>query len=176
MILRRNYKLRLLFIILLFSLFFILLNIANIQVLGVRNINKDEKLFQEIIFPGYIFATKINHSVQLTPVFEFFGIDKNYNILLTKTIVKDLGWGMPSTPEGDFSFQNNEMVIENINRKIPTLIFRVSYISKPELILRGRIYDLRFLVNDSNALEIKNKKISIINRIWFLLMKKNKGG
>lgn len=172
MIMGSSYKSKLFFIIMLFILFFIIINIPNMDVLEIKNINKDEILFQEKIFPGYIFATKINHSVQLTPVLEFFKIDKNYNILLTKTIVKDLGWGMPSTPEGDFSYQNGEMVIENINRKISTFIFRVSYISKPELILRGRTYDLRFLVDDSNALEIRNKRISIISRICFLLRKK----
>ena len=173
MIPRSSYKLKLFFIIILFILFFIIINIPNIDVLEIKNIDKNEILFQEKIFPGYIFATKINHSVQLTPVLEFFEIDKNYNMLLTKTIIKDLGWGMPSTPEGDFSYQNNEMVIENINKKISTFIFRVSYISKPELILRGRAYDLRFLVSDSNALKITNKKISIINRVCFLLRKKS---
>jgi hypothetical protein len=65
------------------------------------------------------------------------------------------------------------MVIKNINRKIKSFIFRVSYISKPKLILRGRTYDLRFLVDDSDALEIGNKRISIINRIYFLLRKKS---
>lgn len=166
-----NYKTKIFFIITLFILFLIVVNIPNVNVLEIRNIEKNQILFQEKIFPGYVFATKIKHSVQLTPVFEFFEIDKNYNILLTKTIVKDLGWGMPSTPEGDFSYQNGEMVIENINKKISTFIFRVSYISKPELILRGRTYDLRFLVNDGDALEIRNKKISVINRIFFLLRK-----
>ena len=173
MILRSNYKSKLFFIIIiLFILFFIILNIPNVRVLEIKNINKNEILFQEKVFPGYTFATKISHSVQLTPVLEFFKIDKNHNILLTKTIVKDLGWGMPSTPEGDFSYQNGEMVIENINRKIPSFIFRVSYISKPEFILRSRTYDLRFLVDDSNALKINSKKISIISRICFLLRKK----
>jgi len=170
-VLNCNYKTKIFFIITLFILFLIVINIPNVNVLEIRNIEKNQILFQEKIFPGYVFATKIEHSVQLTPVFEFFEIDKNYNILLTKTIVKDLGWGMPSTPEGDFSYQNGEMVIENINKKISTFIFRVSYISKPELILRGRTYDLRFLVNDSDALEIRNKKISVINRIFFLLRK-----
>ncbi len=172
MILKCNYKAKVFFIIILFILFLIVLNIPNIDVLEIKNIDKNEILFQEKIFPGYIFATKIKHSVQLTPVLEFFEIDKNYNILLTKTIIKDLGWGMPSTPEGDFSYQNGEMVIENINKEISSFIFRVSYISKPELILMGRTYDLRFLVNDSDALEIKNKKISLVNRICFLLKRK----
>ena len=173
MILSSIYKPKLFFIMILFILFFIILNIPNVNVLEIRNIGKNQILFQEKIFPGYVFATKIKHSVQLTPVLEFFKIDKNYNILLTKTIIEDLGWGMPSNPEGDFSYQNGEMVIENINKKITSFIFRVSYISKPELILKGSTYDLRFLVDDSDALEIGNKSISIINRICFLLSKKS---
>jgi len=160
------------FIMTLSILFFIMLIIPSIPVLEIKNIKKDEILFQEKIFPGYVFATKIIHSVQLTPVFEFYKIDEKYNMLLTKTIIKDLGWGMPSTPEGKLSYQNGEIVIEKINRKIPGFIFRVSYITKPELILRGRAYDLRFLVNDSSSLEIKNKKISIVNRIYYFLVKK----
>jgi len=164
-------NLKFLFIIF-FTLFFLVLAIAKIYVLEVKNIDKNEILFQERIFPGYIFATKIRHSVQLTPVLEFFEIDQNYKILLTKTIIKDLGWGMPSTPEGDFSYQNGEMVIENINKKIPSFIFRVSYISKPVLLLMGRTYNLKFLVSDSDALKINSKKISIISRICFLLRKK----
>ena len=173
MILKCNYKAKVFFIIILFILLLIVVNIFNIHVLEIKNINKNEILFQEKIFPGYIFATKIKHSVQLTPVLEFFEIDENYHMLLTKTIVKDLGWGMPSNPEGDFSYQNGEMVIENINKKVTSFIFRVSYISKPELILKGSTYDLRFLVDDSDALEIGNKSISIINRICFLLSKKS---
>ncbi len=174
MALNFNYKTKIFFIIL-SILFLIVLNIPNMNILEIRNIKKNQILFQEKIFPGYVFATKISHSVQLTPVLEFFKIDENYNMLLTKTIVKDLGWGMPSTPEGDFSYQNGEMVIKNINKKIKSFIFRVSYISKPELILRGRTYDLRFLVDDSDALEIGNKRISIISRICFLLRKNYRG-
>jgi len=146
--------------------------IPSVYVLEIKNIKKDEILFQEKIFPDYVFATKIDHSVQLTPVFEFYKIDEEYNILLTKTIIKDLGWGMPSTPEGKLRYQNGEIVIENINRKMPGFIFRVSYITKPELILRGKTYDLRFLVEDSSSLEIKNKKISIFSRIYYFLIKK----
>ena len=172
MILRSSYKLKFFVIIVLFILFFIILNVPTMHVLEIENINKNEILFQEKVFPGYVFATRINHSVQLTPVLEFFEIDKNYNILLTKTIVKDLGWGMPSTPVGDFSYQNDEMVIENINKKIPGFIFRVSYISKPELLLMDRTYNLKFLVSDSDALKINSKKVSIISRICFILRKK----
>ena len=171
-ILRSSYKLKFFVIIVLFILFFIILNVPTMHVLEIENINKNEILFQEKVFPGYVFATRINHSVQLTPVLEFFEIDKNYNILLTKTIVKDLGWGMPSTPVGDFSYQNDEMVIENINKKIPGFIFRVSYISKPELLLMDRTYNLKFLVSDSDALKINSKKVSIISRICFILKKK----
>lgn len=172
MILRSSYKLKFFVIIVLFILFFIILNVPTMHVLEIENINKNEILFQEKVFPGYVFATRINHSVQLTPVLEFFEIDKNYNILLTKTIVKDLGWGMPSTPVGDFSYQNDEMVIENINKKIPGFIFRVSYISKPELLLMDRTYNLKFLVSDSDALKINSEKVSIISRICFILRKK----
>jgi len=172
MTLRSSYELKFFVIIILFILFFIILNVPNMHVLEIENINKNEILFQEKVFPGYVFATRINHSVQLTPVLEFFEIDKNHNILLTKTIVKDLGWGMPSTPVGDFSYQNNEMVIENINRKISGFIFRVSYISKPELLLMDRTYNLKFLVSDSDALKINSKKVSIISRICFILRKK----
>jgi len=172
MILRSSYKLKFFVIIVLFILFFIILNVPTMHVLEIENINKNEILFQEKVFPGYVFATRINHSVQLTPVLEFFEIDKNYNILLTKTIVKDLGWGMPSTPVGDFSYQNDEMVIENINKKIPGFIFRVSYISKPDLLLMDRTYNLKFLVSDSDALKINSKKVSIISRICFILRKK----
>ena len=172
MILRSSYKLKFFAIIILFILFFIILNVPTMHVLEIENINKNEILFQEKVFPGYVFATRINHSVQLTPVLEFFEIDKNYNILLTKTIVKDLGWGMPSTPVGDFSYQSDEMVIENINKKIPGFIFRVSYISKPELLLMDRTYNLKFLVSDSDALKINSKKVSIISRICFILKKK----
>ena len=172
MILRSSYKLKFFAIIILFILFFIILNVPTMHVLEIENINKNEILFQEKVFPGYVFATRINHSVQLTPVLEFFEIDKNYNILLTKTIVKDLGWGMPSTPVGDFSYQNDEMVIGNINKKIPGFIFRVSYISKPELLLMDRTYNLKFLVSDSDALKINSKKVSIISRICFILRKK----
>jgi hypothetical protein len=172
MIGKRGCQSKILFITVLSIFFFIMIIIPSVHVLEIKNIKKEEILFQEKIFPGYVFATKINHSVQLTPVFEFYKIDEEYNILLTKTIIKDLGWGMPSTPEGKLSYQNGEIVIENISRKMPGFIFRVSYITKPELILRGRAYDLRFLVDDSSTLEIKNKKKSIVSRFYYFLIEK----
>ncbi|MBN2395035.1 MAG: DUF1850 domain-containing protein [Candidatus Atribacteria bacterium] len=154
------------------SLFFIALFVAPIiHVLEVKDIQKNEILFQEKIFPGYVFATKIRHSVQLSPVFEFYEIDHSYDIILTKTIIKDLGWGMPSSPEGKLQIQNGVIIIDDIHRKIPVLRFRVSYIAEPEFILRGRTYDLRFLVDDSHSLEILSKKISALSRIYYFFAK-----
>lgn len=131
-----------------------------VNVLIIKNYHDDEILFRKKIHAGYEFTTLIKHSVHKTPVYEYYKINKKGTILVTGTALMDLGWGVPSTFDYDFKFENNMMVIENINEPIDFLPFRISYIAQPYLILNDEIkIDLKKNVDNYERIDIYVNKI-----------------
>ncbi|MBN1828024.1 MAG: DUF1850 domain-containing protein [Deltaproteobacteria bacterium] len=121
----------------------------------VENKSIGQVLFcRRIDRPGFTFATVIRHSVQKTPVFEYYRLENDGNLLLTGTSLQDLGWGMPSTVNSTIEFKNNFMIIDGINRLLKALPFRVSYIAEPHLIIQGAPIDLRKYVDDSDLIAV----------------------
>jgi hypothetical protein len=120
----------------------------------------DEMLYRKEVEPGYTFATLIKHSVHLSPVYEYYKIEKDGRIIITGTKLQDLGWGVPSTFDYDFKFENDFMVIENINKPIGFVPFRISYTSCPHLILDNceRDIDLVQLFDNWERIDIYAKK------------------
>ncbi len=135
----------------------------------VKNFNTGQILYRRHVEPGYTFATLIKHSVHLTPVYEYYRIEGDGKIVITGTRFQDLGWGVPSTFDYDFKFENDFMVIENINRPIEFVPYRISYIACPHLLLDDceRDIDLVKLFENWDRIDIYAKKepyISYISR------------
>ncbi|MBN1333934.1 MAG: DUF1850 domain-containing protein [Synergistales bacterium] len=129
-------------------------------VIQVQTLNTGEILYLREIKPGYTFATLIRHSVHLTPVYEYYRIDNDGRIIVTGTRFQDLGWGVPSTFEDDFMFENNFMVIKNMNKHIEFVPFRISYIASPHLLLDDckRDIDLAAMFDNWERIDISAKK------------------
>jgi hypothetical protein len=134
-----------------------------VNVLVIKNYHDNQVLFQKRVDAGFTFTTLIQHSVHKTPVYEHYRINSKGEIIIQSTSFQDLGWGVPSTFDFDFKFQNNMMVIENINIPIDFLPFRVSYIAEPYLILDdGRKIDLAKIVDNYERIDIYVERISHI--------------
>ena len=134
-----------------------------VNVLLINNYRDNRLLFKKRVEEGYTFTTLINHSVHKTPVYEYYEIDGSGRIIVKGTSLQDLGWGVPSTLDGDFKFENNMMVIENIEKPIDFLPFRISHIARPRLILgSGREIDLKRRVDNYGRIDIAVKKVRYI--------------
>jgi len=94
-----------------------------------------EIFLQTRVERGFHFSTLIRHSVHLTPVYERYRIEDEGQIVLESTRLQDLGWGVPSTYDNPSRIENGFLVIEEINKILPSLPFRVSYINNPRLLL-----------------------------------------
>lgn len=129
----------------------------------IKNDSSGSILFSSRERAGYEFATLIKHSVQRTPVYEYYRVEKDGTLLVTATMLQDLGWGMPSTSTGPVKFKNNFMIMDSINRPLQKLPFRISYITNPQLVMEGRNIELNAFVEDGDLIEI-----SVIKQPWII--------
>lgn len=143
------------------GLFFFLRTVLVIEAI---NYQSGDVLYRKQITPGYEFATLIKHSVHLTPVYEYYRVEGNGQILITGTKLQDLGWGVPSTFDDDFRFEDDFMVIENMDKPIEFVPFRVSYIAEPRLLLEDleREIILKEAVPNWTRVDIYAKKMPYI--------------
>lgn len=136
-------------------------NVLTISAGGERGV-----IFRSTVAEGFTFSTEIRHSVQLTPVYEYFRVDDSGGIELTGTRLRDLGWGMPSTETSPVRMEKGFIIFENIGRRLPELRFRVSHIAEPFLVLGERRIDLRRHFADGELMTVGIEKISLL-RVLF---------
>jgi len=95
---------------------------VSIYTLELRSFSDDELIFQRKIQVGDEFTLKYTHSVALSPVWEIFIIDDNYQIVLIETDFLDHGAGLPYAAFGEEIFLNEKgrFRITNMCRIIDT--------------------------------------------------------
>ncbi len=127
--------------------------------LELRSYPAEELLFAARIEKGGAFATRIRHSVHLSPVYEYYRAEDAGKIILEATRLQDMGWGVPSTFDHPYRLEDGFMVIESIEKELPFLPFRVSSINAPRLFLGrmpgGREIDLEKYAPDGKRITIR---------------------
>lgn len=147
-------------IIIIIILFFI-----PIYSLELRSLSDGEIIFIQKIQPGDQFILKYTHSVALTPVWEIFIIDKDYQIVLIETDFLDHGAGLPYTTFENEIFVEEEgkFKIKNMHRIIPTPIYyRIGAERENIFYFKDKKIDLSLLVGDK-LLTIETIKANLIN-------------
>jgi len=133
-------------IIIIIILFFI-----PVHTLELRTFSDGELIFKQKIQPGDKFVLKYTHSVALTPVWEIFIIDKDYQIVLIETDFLDHGAGLPYTTFENEIFVEEEgrFKIKNMHRIIPTPIYyRIGAVRENVFYFKGEEINLSSLVGD----------------------------
>ncbi|MBA7497734.1 hypothetical protein ES704_00465 [subsurface metagenome] len=133
-------------IIIIIILFFI-----PVHTLELRTFSDGELIFKQKIQPGDKFVLKYTHSVALTPVWEIFIIDKDYQIVLIETDFLDHGAGLPYTTFENEIFVEEEgrFKIKNMHRIIPTPIYyRIGAVRENIFYFKGEEINLSSLVGD----------------------------
>jgi len=133
-------------IIIIIILFFI-----PVYTLVLRPFSDGEIIFKQKVQPGDKFTLKYTHSVALTPVWEIFIIDKDYQIILIETDFLDHGAGLPYTTFENEIFVKEEgrFKIKNMHRMILTPIYyRIGAVSENIFYFKGEEINLSSLVGD----------------------------
>ncbi len=81
-------------------------------------------IFVHIVSPGDKFSTSYIHSVELSPVGEYFRIDENFQIVLYETTFCSSNVGLPYAAFGQevFHTEKDKFRISNMHRIIPELL------------------------------------------------------
>lgn len=133
-------------IIIIIILFFI-----QVYTLEIKTFSDGKIVFSQKVQPGDKFILKYTHSVALTPVWEIFIIDKDYQIVLIETDFLDHGAGLPYTTFENEIFVEEEgkFKIKNMHRIIPTPIYyRIGAVRENIFYFKGEEINLSSLVGD----------------------------
>ena len=147
-------------IIIIIILFFI-----PVYTLDLRPFSDGEIIFKQKVQPGDKFTLKYIHSVALTPVWEIFIIDKDYQIILIETDFLDHGAGLPYSAFDQEIFVEEEgrFKIKNMHRVIPTPIYyRIGAVSENIFNFKNKKIDLSSSIGDK-LLTIEIGKTNLLN-------------
>ena len=97
------------------------------------------------------------HSVQQTPVDEFFRVNGVNDMTMTHTTYESLGVGLPYDPaEGTFkSLKKDGKFDLEMNRPYKSLMFRTAVQAMPKIIHKDKTYDLCALYGQGTLVEVR---------------------
>ncbi len=120
------------------------------KVLIIKDIDHD--LEQTFFLPDNTFTLGYIHSVQLTPVEEFFRAEQDNTLMLYKTIYESFGVGLPFTQEvGQFDMEDGKFVLK-MERPFNSIKLRVSPIPEHWVSIGETRYELIDLVTEADGL------------------------
>ena len=120
--------------------------------------NESEKIASYPLNKDDFFSIEFIHSVNKSPVIEYYKFDNNNNIYVYKTAYYNFGAGVPTelTGKEELSYgADGSIIIDHIDKKIDNLTYYLS-----------SIYDHILRINDGEAISLwevcgKNKIITI---------------
>jgi len=163
---KKLFFITLVIILVMISIIIILFSIP-VYTLELKTFKEKKIIFKQKIQTGDKFTLKYTHSVALTPVWEIFTINKDYQIVLIETDFLDNGAGLPYAAFGKETFvtEDNKFKIKNMNRIIPIpFYYRVGAIRENIFYFKDKEVDLSSLLGDK-LLTIEINKNNLFNYI-----------
>ena len=141
-------------------LFFVLLWYFTRPVIVIESENNI--IFSTSVESGYTFSTRFIHSVQKTPVEEFFVVNDNCDgFTLKSTRYRSFGVGLPFLEsDGNFRREGDDFIMDNLNRSIKILDLRPGVGTELSITIDNQILPLYEIVPLGALI-----RISIIRRI-----------
>jgi hypothetical protein len=93
------------------------------HVLQIDVLKEERPVFVRIIRPGNEFALGYIHSVELSPVWDYFRVDDSYRMILYETAIRSFNTGLPSTLTGEekLHWERDGFRISGMNRVLPVI-------------------------------------------------------
>ncbi|GAK56907.1 hypothetical protein U27_03871 [Candidatus Vecturithrix granuli] len=130
--------------------------VLPIHTLTVTDLSTGDVIIRCPIAPGDTFKSVYIHSLELTPVWEYFQIDARYDIILTDTLYESTGAGLPIPIDGQDTFrkEGRQFHIFNIQRRLPAIVLRVN-----------SAYDNCIMLNDTLSFNLSDTLGNAVVRI-----------
>ena len=99
------------------------LGFIPVHVLQIDALREGSPVFVRIVRPGNEFALGFIHSVELSPVWDYFRVDDSYRIILYETAIRSFNTGLPSTLTGEERLhrERDGYRISGMNRVLPSI-------------------------------------------------------
>jgi hypothetical protein len=122
-----------------------------VHALQISIAKKDKLVFVHRVHPGNRFATRSIHSVELTPIREFFRIDDRYRIVLTGTTFSSTNVGEPYAAFGNevWGRENGHFRLSNMHRMLPELLIWANRRYENTMQIAGTILPLYGFAGDT---------------------------
>jgi hypothetical protein len=96
------------------------------------------------------------HSVQRTPVWEYFRVNGADDLTMTHTVYSSLGVGLPYAPsEGKYQLSKEGRFDLEMNRPFKSVKLRTAVQAMHKLVHQGQVYDLCGLYGQGTLVEVK---------------------
>lgn len=127
----------------------------SVHVLMAESVKKEKVLFAHIVRPGDKFSTGYIHSVELSPVREFFHIDERFRIVLYETTFRSSNVGLPYAAFGQevFHTEADKFRITNMHRILPELLIWANKKYENNLEFRG-VFMALYGVEDDDLIRV----------------------
>ena len=123
--------------------------------LEIQDIRHERNLLQLRISPQELIYLRTIHSLALTPYTHIYRFDDEGNLVLSGAIFESEGGGFPEQGDGKWSLVDGKFHMDQMNRFVGSLRFRVSPLSQETLIVSQREHALYQMVPEGTLLELK---------------------
>lgn len=131
----------------------------KMTVIDITNDTNHTVIYSHGFNPGDRFAFRYVHSVQKTPVWEYYTLNSAGDVVLTGTRVKSLGYGMPKPEQGDsYDFEDDYFVIDNLNQPIRELLIRNTFVRPMQIFCADKVFMLSAVAKQGELIRISGKK------------------
>jgi hypothetical protein len=110
-----------------------------LHVLQIDAVREERPVFVRTVRPGDEFSLGYIHSVELSPVRDYFRVDESYGIVLYETTFRSLNTGLPSTLAGNERLirEGDHFRVSGMNRALPFIDLQVHEKTDNTLIFGG---------------------------------------
>lgn len=125
------------------------------------------KLYCHTAGAGDSFSIRYIHSVNKSPVEDFFLIGNNDELILEKTVFLSFGAGVPasSADGGEMTVYDNRIEVTGINRRIDNFLLFVGVTAEHRFKMDKDEFMLRHISHPQRNLMIRIERVSLLNTI-----------
>jgi hypothetical protein len=124
-------------------------------VLEVKDYKNNRNLLQLKVPSREFIYLRTIHSLALTPYTHIYRFDEEGNLFLSGAIFESGGGGFPEEEDGVWSVVDGKFRVDQMNRYVGVLRFRVSPLSKETLIVSHKEFPLYRMVPEGTLVELK---------------------
>jgi len=139
-----------------------------LHVLEVDAIKEEKPVLVRAVRAGDEFSLGYIHSVELSPVRDYFRIDESYRIVLYESTFRSLNTGLPSTLTGDERLirEGDHLRVSGMNRSLSFIELRVHEKTDNTLVVGGIESFKLHTLTGGTLLRISVRKIPLWNYLY----------